>query len=378
MDTDLSPDARFDPDAREQPGDDAFIRAILSQNPSIAGNKTDRSDAPDLSSVIWPQSDHDVPDLSHLAKTSLPDRFTLTPETLEILLAQGWFLPWRDGDLIALALRGATLCDGDDSGWCRQVKLAHARPDLTRFRCVVGFWRPRRGEIRLFTGSTVPCRRALYDQASGLRPANLLPTGLYPMAIWRHRDIWPALRMSRGNTAHAALEIGAESTVQRPVSGTCLDTRGKFNRARPYDNVHCSHLLHPDAAFGATFSSLGCITLRGTAAPSDQWAAFQSVLTDHGLRSRVDLLLTTGKEAALATSGSLPATLRPGSSGPAVSQLQHRLGLAQTGYFGPATSETLATRLRRQNVGAVILTDTRAKSMGWDVIEALDGPGRKG
>jgi hypothetical protein len=124
-----------------------------------------------------------------------------------------------------------------------------------------------------------------------------------------------------------------------------LDTSDIFDSSTPLDNVHCSYFLSESDKVGAEFSSWGCLTVRGERTPAQQWKMFQKVLTDVGLKSRVDPMLATGKEAALVATGrcdaaALEATLgalRQGSRGEKVKRVQAQLGVNQSGFWGAGT-----------------------------------------
>ncbi|MEP5758699.1 MAG: hypothetical protein ABJ327_05170 [Litoreibacter sp.] len=325
-------------------------------------------------SVKWPRDDRDAPDYAFMANLPEDATFDLNSETLETLFETGRYRPDRQNGVIAFALRGATLVGGDQVEDAQSVPLMTTRPDHRNFRCVLGFYFPQSKRLHAYTGSTVPCRQAIAGYASGGSAANMLPTGLHTFYIWRHRNLQPALRMGLSS---ADPESGAKTTVLRSRNNGVMETQDIFDLSTPYDNVHCSYYLSEQDNVGAAFSSWGCLTVRGSKAPSDQWARFQSVLNTLGSKKRVDLLLTTGKEAAFAAKGEQTdnlVALRAGSRGAEVEKLQSHLGLTPTGYLGANTLDKMtgAERRHSDNLGkgkkatGVYTLDLDA-STGWGV-----------
>lgn len=314
--------------------------------------------ATELSPVKWPASEDLAPDFRYLADQSVGDDFELTPDVLDHLVTVNRYEPYRDKDVMAFALRGAQLRNGHEIERANTVPLRQATPDHKNFRCVLGFYYLGDRRLTAFTGSTVPCRRAIYGYKHGGAKSNMLPTGLYPYYVWRHKSIRPALRLAKSS---GDPESGAPATVLRNTNNYELEVTDPFNYSEPLDNVHCSYYLDEQDYEGAYFSSWGCLTVRGRKSPaSDQWKKFQQVLDSLGERTRVDLLLATGKDAATAASANgnwslvdeRLTALRFGSRGAEVSRLQTKLGTDATGYFGAATLDKLTGRQRVINDAA--------------------------
>lgn len=326
--------------------------------------------------VVWPAEDTDAPDYAYLSAVSDVANFELTPESLEALFQAGRYVPHRGADTIAFALRGAALPSGHEVEGASSVSLENLRPDHRHFRCVIGFYFTASQTLNVYTGSTVPCRKAIAGYASGGSACNMLPTGLHTFYVWRHRNLRPALRLGRSASDP---ETGAQATVLRSTNDGRMETLDFFDLSRPLDNVHCSYFLTDQADEGAFFSSWGCLTVRGKKTPSDQWAKFQAVLDGLGDRARVDLLLATGKDAALAADPMerpLLTALRHGSRGAEVERLQRHLGVTQTGYLGARTLDKMtgaerahsdANGLGRRATG--VYTPTLDESTGWGVFD---------
>jgi hypothetical protein len=332
--------------------------------------------AADFSAVRWPSKDTNAPDYAYLADVTAPDRFELDGKAVRRLLEANSYAPTTRSGAIAIALRGAQLVDPHEQEMQKRIALEVTRPNHREFRCVLGFYFPDKDRVTLYTGSTVPCRKAIHGFANGGDRSNMLPTGMYSYYIWRHKTLKPALRLSAGNGSTAELEGGAWATVLRSDNDTIFGTKDKFDRSQPFDNVHCAYFISENASLGAAFSSWGCLTIRGTKAPSHQWAKFQATLAGIGNTSRVDLMLATGKEAALAAEGKTGPlrALRQGSQGDDVQRLQKALGMRASGYFGALTADRLTGAERRANEAAGlgptatgILTPEIAARLGWNI-----------
>lgn len=328
-------------DIEPGPGDEGFIG---EQAPSLAGP------AADLSNVLWPD-DGKAPDYAYLADVAATDEFLLTQAALLEICKANSYMPYQGKKLVAFALRGAMLDGVHEAVMQNAIRIKVTRPDHRNFRCLIGFWHLDIGKLTLFTGSTVPCRAAVAGYASGGEKSNMLPTGLYTTYVWRHKNLKPALRMSRGNASEADLEAGSPVAVLRSQNNTVIETTDPFKVSVPYDNVHCSYYLNQVSNLGACFSSWGCLTVRGMMKPSDQWKKFQQILLQLGMKNRIDLIVATGKDAALAEDGKVGAlrALRQGSQGDQVAKLQQALGLSRTGMFGAVTADKLTTAQRAFN-----------------------------
>lgn len=311
----------------------------------------------DLSGVKWPSNDRNAPDYAYLANEQNPSRFAVSADSVETMLRLNRLDPDRSSGVIALALRGATLATGHEAEEVDEIELNNVRPDHRNFRCVIGYYFVETRKLTLYTGSTVPCRKAVWGFANGGTAANMLPTGLHTYFIWRHKSLHPALRLAKSSQD---LEAGALAAVLRTTNDTIYGTQDPFDPSFPLDNVHCSYFLADNSALGASFSSWGCLTVRGEKTPAQQWKKFQATLTQIGAKKRVDLLLATGKDMALigALQGNVAAleqnmsALRRGSQGIEVKRLQEQLDLtgdAVDGDFGPKTLDRFAKVQRKIN-----------------------------
>lgn len=335
-------------------------------------------------SVYWPRKDVNSPDYLHLNGLSAPSVFELLGKDIETLIKANRFEPAGAGNIVALALRGCQLKGGEDDEQVKKtrIELVDVRPDHVSFRCVLGFYYMNTARLTLLPGSTVPAvyyMEEYYKNVHGLPHsysggANLLPTGCYVFRVGRHSSIRPALRMSEPDN----LSRDAEVTVLRTTNDLAFGTADIWDRATPYDNIHCSYTVNYSTKFKAYFSSAGCLTVRGRKSPSHQWAKFQSVLDNEiGQGKRCDLLLLTGKECALAADlrqqgrSDIPSELvrlRAGSRGPEVSALQRKLGVSASGYFGPATKHRLTEHQRRMGIPTDgVFCPELDRQLGWSI-----------
>jgi hypothetical protein len=341
--------------------------------------------------VYWPSNDENAADYFHLTKleTDPADtgNFELTPADLELLLKANHFVLPDAIKTVAIALRGAMLGGRHEEVERASIRCMDTRPDHANFRCLLGFWYLRDGRLTLFSGSTVPCpmyMKNYYFKKNGLpyehaTDCNMAPTGHYVFRVAAHAGgtIDPALRMSEPDR----LASDAAACVWRTKNDLTFGLADELEPPKKvFDNVHCSYFLNYNAGYGASFSSAGCFTVRGRKDPSDQWKKFQRELTTIGRGKRIDLILLTGKEAALVSQGhrasideeeiiSLLRRLRLGSSGEAVKLLQQKLGLAVTGYFGAETQQELFAWQKRkgQKPDAIYSPDTELAT-GWGIL----------
>ena len=208
-----------------------------------------------------------TPDYAYLSEIRCEETFNLSGEAIDKIIVANRYAPNFGENAIAIAIRGAQLVQGDAQEEQSLIKLKVVRPDHRSFKCVLGFYFPKTRLLSLFTGSTVPCRLAIKGYASGGDRSNLLPTGMYKYYIWRHKNLTPALRLAAGDQSTEELETGGQATVLRSTNDFVLGTKDTFDLSRPLDNVHCSYYLAENARLGASFSSWGCLTVRGQKSP---------------------------------------------------------------------------------------------------------------
>ena len=251
-----------------------------------------------LPSVYWPSKDDNAPDYFHLAKleTDPADagNFELTPADLELLLKANHFVLPDKLKTIAIALRGAMFGGRHEEVQRASIRCMDTRPDHANFRCLLGFWYRRDGQVTLFSGSTVPCPRYMknyYFKKNDLPyeskiDCNMAPTGHYVFRVATHDKgrIDPALRMSEPDS----IATDAAASVWRTKSDLTFGLADELEPPRSvFDNVHCSYFLNHKAEYEAAFSSAGCLTVRGRKDPTDQWKKFQRELTKIGKGKRV-------------------------------------------------------------------------------------------
>lgn len=238
------------------------------------------------------------------------------------------------------------------------LRLKDQRPDHFSFRCIIGVYDRAAKKLWAYTASTVPNAGGVlanYNRVNfgmGRTKANMLPTGCYQLCVGTHFGsvtVPGVFRLGDGPTPANS----GEATVLRTTNDVTFGTADDWDRNRPSDN------LHP--GFGAdSFSSLGCMTVRGSYRGSGnhtgEWAKLRTaagLTSGIGSGERFDIVLLTGLDAATAATmreaGQSAAEmdealsgLRHGSQGKEVEALQAKLGLSVDGNFGPGTKLALA------------------------------------
>jgi N-acetylmuramoyl-L-alanine amidase len=126
--------------------------------------------------VRWADDAHS-PDYRHLGAPRVERAFAFTADHLARLCELNSFDVGDGKDEVLFGLRGCRLA-GPEADFAPSVLLCEDVPDHYGFHCVLGVWRRRAGQLRAFTGSTVPNWRHMERQraAGGGHIANLLPT----------------------------------------------------------------------------------------------------------------------------------------------------------------------------------------------------------
>lgn len=312
------------------------------------------------SDARWPNSPTNAPDTWHLPTQTADDEFELTPDLLRAILQAGHFEPVTTAhDKLIVSIRGCQPLSGEPRiEDASSIALRPVNPDHENFRCLIGVWDTQADRISLYLGSTVPRRTGMlryYNRVnfggSGIL-CNMLPTGLYEHCVGTH--------YGTGGATSYVLRLGdgpdpadsGSATVLRTSNDLIYGTRDVWDMTAPADNIHPAFLAE-------SFSSVGCLTLRGWQKPggspdtaTGEWKAFRRKAGFDGqnYKRRYDNLLITGHEAAsiAALSGS-PAVsdlqcLRHGSRGDKVGRLQQQLGISDDGQFGARTRKALVDR----------------------------------
>lgn len=336
--------------------------------------------------VGWVSNSKNNPDYWHVPDAYTNKTFKLTADVISELVRLGHYKPVTAGHgKLVIALRGAILADGSRSVTDRSsIDLRSVNPDHKKFRCLLGVLDTASKRISLYQGSTVPNTWAVaqhYNWRNGHRSkllANILPTGCYEYCHGTHygsQQVEGVLRL--GNTPNPP---SSSVTVLRSSNDAVYGTQDDWDYCRPADNIH--------PAFGKnSFSSLGCLTVRGThnnGHHSGEWADFRKAVgldqTQQG--TRYDLLLTTGAEAAAISSlmddNSALNSLRRishGSQGEFVGKLQKQLNVSVDNFFGGKSKAALC-RVQRTNLIGNIATGIYVPQMdellNFDVFQEIN------
>ena len=340
--------------------------------------------------VRWSE-DKDQPDYAHLqqsalAQLALSEEVAFTYPIYELLLRANRFRPSGTNGLICLGLRGGELM-GDDAQINKTAfTIKDTRPNHRNFRCTLGLVDTASKQFSAFRGSTVPNTKWMrnYYKIKNNIPtnsktrSNCLPTGCYVYRVNAHGGgkIKPALRMTDPDD----LKSDATCTVLRTSNDLAYAHDDHWHPSTPYDNIHCAY-------FDDQFSSAGCQTIKG-ANKKGPWGTFQKTIGALGWNARIDYVLLTGREVAIAAAiikagreddaafvDACLGRLRVGSQGEDVTRLQKKIGFNGSGYFGPLTKKRLTEREGAQGLttdGVYSLADDLAT--GWSVFETAQMP----
>lgn len=315
-----------------------------------------------IAAVAWHPDDKKTIDYRHLDHALAGSTFNLTAADIELLIKANHFAPVAMGGKILFALRGAMLVDGPAQVGKDVIRIRDARPDHRTFRSVVGVFDLVSRKISAFIGETVPNRSYVYLCWQRARDGedlagNLLPTGSYGYIVGRLNTTAGAfvLRVSTEEKRTVA--------VLRSTDDVTYDIQDEFDVAQPGDNIHPAY-----SASTAEFSSAGDITVRGNSSGghNGEWAQFRVAAglpadAPGPYGTRIDLVMVTGLEAAIAASlrekgkASDAAVvreklerLRQGSKGPLVVKLREKLALPAGDEFDAYVVEALANLQRKR------------------------------
>lgn len=325
----------------------------------------------------WP-TDNVSFDYAHITShANATEPFELTAAVIEQLIALSSYQRNTQLPKLLFGLRGCTLQGtADRTPWAKSHMVSAIRPNHLHPRCLIGVWDTESGTLALFKGSTVPGVDHMQHQVDGSAGCNLLPTGFHQYRVGPHRgERQPgAFRQQSPGWFHRTKQKLIYA-VNEP--GNVWDD---LDGSLPFDNIHAAMLSgRKNPPF---YSSAGCQVVVGGYSgkvPTGAWAEFRKAAglahppemvnstdtKDDG--RRFDYMLMTGKEAQLvvAGAGSALRTLRFGSQGALVSDLQEKLAglkvgtdVAKTGVFD------------RKTLGAVIGWQSEEKMSPTGIIAA--------
>ncbi len=313
----------------------------------------------DTSDVAWVRNDANHPDYVHLPPDAKGRNFRLSGADLEALIRANRFAPdVGTHNKLIFALRGCALArDADHQEDAGELLLVDVRPDHFELRCVIGIYDRAAGKLNAYKASTVCNARSVvksYETFNAAkRKGNILLTGCYRMCVGTHVSptgivIPGVFRLGTGPDSDSA----TRHVVLRTGNDVTFGTQDLFDPCTPNDNLHPA--LHTDSGF----SSLGCLTVKGTYTNdhSGEWKRFRAAAGLHRsqdmMGTRFDMVLLTGLDAATLDNIRLGgdevvhdtlSCLRHGSQGPEVAKLQTALGIANpSGVFNWATTKALA------------------------------------
>ena len=302
--------------------------------------------------------------------------------------------------MVFVGIRGAAPVRPDDHGWGRSQPL-NARPlDYRHMRCAFLQWRPEDALLAAFPGSTAPNIKAIERARNGGDPANQVIPGCFSYLRGQHKAGKP-----RG---HDAFRQNSFMPVQRSRDDSDFDLADAVDFARGstaehfvWDNLHAA--FHSDPATEG-YSSDGCQVVAGIPSTNDgqltesgPWATFRAnaYALDQDVFPYMLFEADDVEMVAASADGDIPVTLRYGSRGPLVGDLQRALGLAdpddkfgrntlialyefQKRFFGPQRADCVVGPLTAKALGLRMPTlagpaPSAPSSLG--VAAAVGGPG---
>jgi hypothetical protein len=372
---------------------DAEVAEILSEEGEPIGTGIDKAEIGAFwfqkpegkrPSANWAQDNISF-DYAHLPANPDGDQpFDLDAGVLKAVMAAMSFNRSPDNPVLLVALRGCLLADGTDmASYSKSQRIKAARPDHLNFRCLIGAWNTADDKIALFKASTVPNIDLMEKQIEGRLGCNLLPTGLHHYKVGLHNG---SMRQPAAFIQDNPLWV--HRAKKRLIYATNDDGNiwDDLDGKLPYDDIHAAILdTRKNPPY---FSSAGCQTIPGRykgSVPVGPWAEFRKAAglahppvmvnaTDTKDDNRkFDYMLVTGTDAGLASKGNLTAirTLRFGSSGDLVAQLQEKLPAPDKGPLaktGVVDRKTLGAIIRWQSANNMaptgIVTPDMAKKLG--------------
>ncbi|MEO1379789.1 MAG: hypothetical protein AAFU69_05480 [Pseudomonadota bacterium] len=360
----------------KEDGEPGFVPRAVIENYWFQRDEAQRD------SPTWP-SDEDSFDYRHIAGVvPLGTTFEISASVLQELIAACSFSPSTNARIVLFGLRGCSLAEGVESvDFSARHEIRTTRPDHLNLRCLLGVWNRDTEKVALFSGSTVPnvdLMQAFVDGGSG---CNMMPTGFHKYVVGPHR----------GKRQPGAFRQRDPLWVLRTPEnlGYSLSDQTEIwddlDGSLPFDNIHAAMLNGRSKP--PFFSSAGCQVVAGRyrdGVPTGAWREFRKAAglahppekTNNGGGTRddgqkFDYMLWVGDEAALAASDQTTRTLRFGSRGPRVVDLQKALGFANAevdGAFGRYTLGRFILWQREQKRALTgVVSERDAEALGVDL-----------
>jgi hypothetical protein len=342
----------------------------------------------------WP-ADRETIDYAHLPARDADTSFALNDAALRSIAASHAYSRLVDArTLILFGVRGARRAVDPASapGFEKEIEIVEVPPDHFDYKCLLGVWDTESKKVWVTGASTAPHVAYLYAQREAStfsNEANMMPTGLYRYQVGTHRNGTSSLQpgaFRAGDRAFAVLRCVRDGPLT-------------MSREQYWDTLPTNHGNNIHAGTFSTrtdrprFWSAGCQVVPGyyadeNAVPQGDWARFRiaagleraphitrreevapgrfNVETSEDGR-KFDYLLTTGRDVFLAGGSRDAPTLRFGSSGPKVRELQAALGIpasARDGIFGPGVQKLV---LAKGLTHTPIVDAEAAAALGFDL-----------
>jgi len=272
--------------------------------------------------------------------------FHLSDSVLRRLLAQNHFALAPSDGVVLVGLRGALPVNEADWEPGAEKLIEVSAVDYRHPRCTFAVWNTDSATIAHYSGSTVPAQvnisAAVPHEGRGV---NMLDFGFLAHGKGPHPLDDGAVNQ------HAAFRQAKPFPYRRTADDDLFETEDRVEVGWPGDNIHCGYCESSAKPFT---SSHGCQVVCGFPLRPNKpgskdigaWPRFRDLAYASGQKSFRYMLLpgSAASAAALSEAGTLPATLRYGSTGELVKALQKQLkakGLLASRADGDFGGDTL-------------------------------------
>ena len=346
-----------------------------------------------LEMAEWPSDEHSI-DYAHLRGNTTGESFPLSDAVLRRLVKSHSYAPLQAGhSRVLLGIRGARKASNDENPeFADRIELVETRPDHFDYRCLLGIWDTAARKVWAVNASTVPHVAYLRAQRMARTiqwEANMMPTGMYRYRVGTHRN-----RSANFQPGAFRPESRSFAVIRCVRPGTLILSNDQYWDMRPTnhgDNIHAG--TYSTREDRPKYFSAGCQVIAGyysdsNRKPQGDWARFRvaaglqrtpTITRLEEVRenrfevetsedgTRYSYILTTGRDLMLEGMNRSTPTLRYGSRGSKVSELQAALGLPaaeQDGIFGLGVQTAL---LHGRQAATPVVGRQFARSLGMEL-----------
>lgn len=228
--------------------------------------------------------------------------------------------------MVFFGLRGCLPVDTFDNAFAAERQVEFTDLNYVNPRCTIIQWRRDQGVFAAFPGSTVPSLRLVRaGRSNNGNGVNQLVTGYYDdYRKGHHKPGRP--------TGHEAFRQNDAHPIRRTADDYDYDNDDRVEFMNPFDNIHAGWCQ--GVSEQSIYSSAGCQVVvgypkcprRGTNPNAGPWKTFHD--NAYGItQTAFPYVLLNGRDAlqAITATGTVPARVRYGSSGPTVGKVQTAL-----------------------------------------------------